>query len=72
MCLLIKKIVHHFFFGRFSLFLSSYLAKLNCLSAFFIAGFPAKSKPLGSLPSGDMFFNFNNVSDSSLQIMIDL
>ena len=49
--------------GLFSLVLSRSLATLNYFIAFFIAGLPDKSKPLGSLPSGDIFFNFSRSSE---------
>jgi hypothetical protein len=59
----------HFFLGLFSFDLSNSLAMLNYFSAFLMAGFPSSNRPLGNLPSGDIFFSFSKVSDSSRKVV---
>ena len=59
---------HFFFFGLFSLTASSSCARLNCFAACLIAGLPSKRIPLGSFPSGEIFFIFKISSDSYFKV----
>jgi hypothetical protein len=53
--------------GLFSLFLSSYLAKLNYFIAFLIAGLSSSKSHQGNFPSGDIFLSLSKVSLYSLK-----